>query len=211
MIRPDENSITALLQALDADDRDAAREQAAYQAVYPHLHAMAANLMRREQSDHTLQPTALVSEAFLRLVDQSALGWRSRAHFYAIASRIMRRVLVDHARRRSSQKRGGQYERITLQDILAVDPGGEERLLDLISFDQALGRLEQEHERIARVVEMRVFGGLTVVEIAALLDVSDRTVTGDWTFACMWLARVMAQDDRGRDDERQDGDPGDAE
>ncbi len=191
-------SITALLQALDDDHRDAAREQAAseaaYEAVYPHLRAMAASFMRREPSGHTLQPTALVNEAYLRLADQSVLGWRSRAHFYAIAARIMRRVLVDHARKRASRKRGGDHERITLQDVLAVDPGGEERLLDLISFDQALGRLEPEHGRMARVVEMRVFGGLTVPEIAGLLEVSDRTVAGDWAFACMWLARTMAQD-----------------
>ncbi|MBD3222157.1 sigma-70 family RNA polymerase sigma factor [bacterium] len=200
MIHRDDPSITALLRALDSGERDADHEQAAFEAVYPHLHAMAANLMRSERATHTLQPTALVSEAYLRLVDQSAVSWRSRTHFFAIASRIMRRVLVDHARNRSRQKRGGAYERVTLRDVLAVEGDHEDRLIDVIAFDQALARLEAEHERIARVVELRVFGGLTVPEVAAILDVSERTVGGDWTFACMWIARVIARDGEDRAD-----------
>jgi RNA polymerase sigma factor (TIGR02999 family) len=191
-------TITALLQALDDGQRDEQREQAAYDAVYPHLRAMAANLMRRERAGHTLQPTALVNEAYLRLVDQSELGLRSRTHFYAIAARIMRRVLVDHARKRASLKRGGDHERITLQDVLAIAPAEQDQLLDLISLDRSLEQLAEEHERMARVVEMRVFGGLTVPEVAAMLGVSERTAAGDWRFACMWLARAMAQEDQER-------------
>jgi len=186
------SAITALLRTLEAPDADRGREQAAYEALYPHLRAMAGNLMRRERPDHTLQPTALVHEAYLRLVDQSAVTWRSRAHFFAIAARIMRRVLVDHARGRSRLKRGGVQERVTLHDVLAVDGAPEGRLIDLIAFDQALRQLEAQHARLARVVELRVFAGLAVAEVAALLDVSERTVTGDWTFACMWLARTLA-------------------
>lgn len=188
-------SITELLLALESSDGDPQHREAAYRAVYPKLHAMASNFMRSESNAHTLQPTALVSEAYLRLVDQESVSWKSRAHFFALAARIMRRVLVDHARTRARVKRGGDFERVTLHDFLATDENAsEDRLVDLIAFDQALRSLESEHERMAQVVEMRVFGGLDVAEVAGTLGVSERTVGGDWAFASVWLAHRLKKE-----------------
>ncbi len=184
--------ITELLLALEESDGAPEHRDAAYRAVYPRLHAMASSLMRGESGTHTLQPTALVSEAYLRLVGHESIGWRSRAHFFAIAARIMRRILVDHARTRSRIKRGGDQTRVTLHDFLAAeDPSGDGGLIDLVAFDQALSALEDHSERMAKIVEMRVFGGLDVREVAMILGVSERTVSGDWAFASVWLAHRL--------------------
>jgi RNA polymerase sigma factor (TIGR02999 family) len=144
---------------------------------------MAERVMRSERSDHTLSATALVHEAYMRLADARRVGWQDRTHFLAVASRVMRRVLVDHARRRAAAKRDAG-ERVTLRDELGA---AEDRSFEILALDEALTRLEARDERRARVVEMRFFSGLEVDEIARLLDVSGATVKRDWRFARAWL------------------------
>lgn len=173
---------------LDARDPDVAgvTERLA-EALYPELRRLAASLMRRERQAHTLQPTAVVGEAYLRLVDQDRVEWKDRAHFMGIAARVMRQVLVDHARRHRAAKRGVGMQRVTLgEDVGVVSP-----VVDLLVLDETLTRLAALDERGARVVEMRVFGGLTVEETAEALRVSRRTVDKDWAIARMWLAREL--------------------
>ena len=145
--------------------------------------------MRNEREDHTLQPTALLNEAYIRLVDQSCVDWRNRAHFFGIAARAMRQVLIEHARQKSTAKRGGQWTRIEVSDeaMLTSQPH-----LDLVDLDEALAKLAQKSERMAQVVELRVFGGLTGEEIATVLDVSRKTVVGDWRVAQMWMRAELA-------------------
>lgn len=155
--------------------------------VYDELRSLAASLMRRERPGHTLQPTALVHEAFVRLVDETRLSWQNRAHFMGIAARAMRRILVDHARRRAAAKRGGGWERVSLADA----PAAEEDTVEVLRLHQALERFAAMDPRGAQVVELRVFGGLTVGEAAQVLGVSRRTVEGDWTAARLWLAREL--------------------
>jgi len=146
--------------------------------------------MRRERKDHTLQPTALVNEAYLRLVDGSAVEWENRAHFFGIAARAMRQILIEHARRRSRAKRGGGWQRVTL-DGLQITAASDVELLDL---EEALQQLEKNDERMARVVELRVFGGLKVDEVAHVLGISRRTVHEDWRVARLWLAHQLDGD-----------------
>ena len=154
-------------------------------AIYDELRRMAGGLMHRERPDHTLQPSALVHEALLRLLDRAALAdVPDRRYLFAAAVQAMRRVLVDHARRRRARKRGGHRVRVPLDRALA---GFEERGLDVIALHEALERLAQEHPRPAQVVDLRFFGGLSVPEVAAALGVSDTTAEGDWRFARAWL------------------------
>jgi RNA polymerase sigma factor (TIGR02999 family) len=179
--------ITRLLRQVEPGDPASAERL--FVAIYPDLRRMARSMMRRERAGHTLQPTELVHDAFLRLVDQSALRDVDRVRFLGIAGRAMRQVLVDHARRRGSQKRGGELRRVTLDDALAADGIGIEALLEL---DRMLAGLEAAHPRAARVVELKVFGGLVAHEIADVLGVSKRTVDGDWALGRMWIARALA-------------------
>jgi RNA polymerase sigma factor (TIGR02999 family) len=158
--------------------------------LYPELRQIASRLMRRERSSHTLQPTAIVHEAFLRLVDARAITWQDRAHFLAIAARVMRRVLVEHARRRNSVKRGRGVEHLTLSEELLPGTGTPPGLLVI---DDVLTRLAAIDARGAQVAELRIFGGLTVRETAEQLGVSPRTVDTDWTTARLWLARELAR------------------
>lgn len=144
--------------------------------------------MAGERPDHSLQATALVNEAYLRLVDAKNVPWHDRAHFLAVAARVMRRILVDHARARRAQKRGGPAERVTLDEALTV--GTDERQ-DYVALDDALNALAAFDERKGRVVELRFFGGLTVDETATVLKVSPDTVTRDWWLAKAWLQREM--------------------
>ena len=175
-----------LMDAREADAGDASARLA--EALYPELRQLAAALMRRERRDHTLQPTALVGEAFLRLVDQSRIDWKDRTHFLGIAARVMRQILVDHARRHGAAKRGAGVQLITLEDNLSGSAGPVEILL----VNDVLDRFALLDERGARVVELRVFGGLTMDEIADTLGVSRRTVDNDWAVARMWLARELS-------------------
>jgi RNA polymerase sigma factor (TIGR02999 family) len=179
--------ITQLLQAHAAGQADALDRL--LPQVYTELHHIAQRRLRHERVDHTLSATDLVHEAFLKLVPIERVEWQDRVHFFAIASRAMRNLLIDYAVRRGAQKRGGGSRPATLDDIAA----GPERPLDeLIALGQALERLEQVDSRQARVVECRFFGGLDLEETARALGISAATVSRDWTFARAWLHRELS-------------------
>ena len=179
---PDTTEITSLLAAVKRGDRGA--ESVLAEKVYGELHAIAGNQMRKERPDHTLQTTALVHEAYLRLVRDRSVDWQDRVHFFACASMVMRRILVDYARRRSAGKRPAPGKRVELdQSRLGVQP----RLDQMLIIDEALNRLADLDPRHARIVELRYFGGLNEEEIAAALEISTRTVKRDWTAARAWL------------------------
>jgi RNA polymerase sigma factor (TIGR02999 family) len=179
--------ITALLLAWGAGDERALDQLVP--VVYAELHRMAHRHLRREPH-RSLQATSLVNELYVRLVDAQAVKWHDRAHFFAISSRLMRRILVDAARRRHVRKRGGGANPVTLDEAQLVAPG---RGQDLIALDEALDALAAFDQRKARVVEMRFFAGLSVREIAAVLEVSEDTVTRDWNFAKTWLLRELSK------------------
>lgn len=182
--------VTQLLARHRDGDPDAL--SALFQAVYDELRRIASGYMRRENPGHTLQPTALVNEAYFRLVDQRAVQWQNRAHFYGIAAQIMRRVLCDHARARAADKRGGDVTRLALDEALGV--GGEPEVgPDLVALDAALGELARINERQAKVVEMRFFGGLSVEETAEALSASSATVKRDWNFARAFLHKRLSE------------------
>lgn len=170
---------------------DPAAAAALVPVVYEELRRVAASALRRERADHTLQPTALVHEAFLRLADVPAAQWRDRGHFVAIAARVMRQVLVDHARGRNALKRGSAEVRVPLEGIDVPATGAAD--IDLVALDDALERLARLDERQARIVELRFFGGLTVEETAAVIGASERTVKRDWQMSRAWLKRELAR------------------
>ena len=158
--------------------------------VYGKLRALAAHYMRAERFDHTLQPTALVHEAYLRLIEPNQVDWQGKTHFFAIAATQMRRVLTEHARSHKAKKRGGGARRITLHDVAAVTPEGT---VDMLLLDEVLDRLAQQSVRQSRVVELRFFAGLSVDEAARILGVYAGTVKGDWRMAKASLARELAE------------------
>ena len=162
--------------------------------VYEELHRLAERYMRQERPDHTLQATSLVNEAYLKLLDQSRVQWQGRTHFFAVGAQAMRRILVDHARRRQRLKHGGQRARVTLDEGVALTPDRDQ---DVLALDEALVKLAKLDERQAKVVELRFFAGLTVDEVADVLDVSKRTVEVDWTMARAWLHRERSKDGAG--------------
>ena len=155
--------------------------------VYEELRRLAAARLAAERSDHTLQPTALVHEAYLKLVGQQDANWKGRAHFFAVAAQAIRRILIDHARKHGAAKRGAG-KRVTLS---GVDDLPERSDVDVIALDDALNRLARNSERQARVVELRFFGGLSVEQAAQVLGVSPGTIKGDWRFARAWLAQQL--------------------
>jgi RNA polymerase sigma factor (TIGR02999 family) len=160
--------------------------------VYDQLRLLAQDMMERERSDHTLQATALVHEAYLKLVDQTRVQWRDRAHFFAVAAQAIRRILVDHARGHGRAKRGGGRAKLTLiEGRLAAD----EQTVDIVALDEALATLAADHPQHARIVEMRFFAGLTTEETAAVLGVSTRTVERKWRYARAWLYRALSSGD----------------
>lgn len=159
--------------------------------VYDELHKQAARFLRRERSNHTLQTTALIHEAYIRLVDQQDVNFNSRAHFYAIAANIMRRILVDHARAKNRDKRGGKNETLLLDDETIVIQ--KEQSVDLIALDEALIRLAGYDAQQARIVELRYFGGLTLEETAETMHLSRTTVATDWAMAKAWLHRELTK------------------
>jgi RNA polymerase sigma factor (TIGR02999 family) len=179
--------ITELLVAWERGDDEALRRLAPF--VYDELHAIAAAHLRRERPEHTLQPTALVHEVFLRLSDQRRRQWKERRQFFAIASRLMRHVLVDHARNRRAVKRGGELTRIQVTSLDALPATPE--AVDVLALDEVLTRLSELQPRLGKVVELRFFGGLDVEETAALLGCSPRTVKRDWELARAWLVRAL--------------------
>jgi RNA polymerase sigma-70 factor (ECF subfamily) len=163
-----------------------------FQVAYAELRRLASQLMRGERTDHTLRPTALVHEAYIRLVDVSNVEWESRAHFLGIAARAMRQILVDHARRRARAKRGGGWIRVSIDPALALSPAPDIKLLRL---DEILTQLAELDDRMAKVVELRIFGGMTIKEVAHTLDVSPRTVDNDWAVAKMWFSQEFTEGD----------------
>jgi RNA polymerase sigma-70 factor (ECF subfamily) len=160
------------------------------EVVYGELQRIAHRQLRRERAGHTLQTTALVHEAYLRLIDQNRVDWRDRGHFFAVASTLMRRILVDHARARLAEKR--EHQAIPLSG--AVDLGAEDPAYEVLDLDRALERLAAAFPRPARVVELRYFAGLELTVIAEVLGITDRTVKRDWAFARAWLARELQVD-----------------
>jgi RNA polymerase sigma-70 factor, ECF subfamily len=156
--------------------------------VYSELRVMARRCLKGERDGHTMQTTGLVHEAYLRLVRSPHVQWRDRAHFFALTAQLMRRVLVDEARKKAFQKRGGALTRIALEESLVAVP---ERSLDLLALDEAMNRLAEFSPRKCRVVEMRTFGGLTIEETAAVLDVSTDIVKREWRTAKLWLAQAL--------------------
>lgn len=186
------SEITKLLLEINAaEEVDALSSERLLHLVYDEMRRTARALMSRERPGHTLQPTALVHEAYLRLVHQDQVEWANRSHFLGIAARCMRQILVDHARAKNAAKRGGDLRAVTLDEGLAVGNSNEVELLEL---DDALTKLAKLDERAARVAEMRLFAGMTVEEVATALDVSPRTVDGDWSTARLWLSRELRPD-----------------
>ena len=179
-------SITQLLVAWS--DGDGAALDQLVPLVEAELHRLARSYMRGERQGHTLQTTALVNEAYLRLIDQKHVRWQNRAHFLAIAAQVMRRILVDYARRRHYQKRGGGAIQVTLADAESL---ADERTPDLVALDEALASLSEIDPRRSQVVELRFFGGLSIEETAEVLKVSPTTVERDWTIAKAWLHKTL--------------------
>jgi RNA polymerase sigma factor (TIGR02999 family) len=159
--------------------------------VYTELRAIAAKHLRSERSGHTLQPTALANEAYLRLRGLGDVPWHDRAHFFAVASRIMRRILVDHARANLAQKRGAGWARVQLEEGLRGGVSHSMDAAELIDLDRALDQLAVAEPRLSRLVELRFFGGLTIEEVAGFLDCSPRTAKRDWAFARAWLLQHL--------------------
>jgi len=186
MAEPSQHEITQLLRAW-SEGREEARERL-MPIVYDELHRLARVHMGRERPGHTLQTTALVHEAYLRLIDASVENWNGRVHFFAVCAQMMRRILVDWARSRQSLKRGGNLRPVELDDALVVSPQPE---VDLVGLDDALRALETVDPRKCRVVELRFFGGLSVEETATVLAVSVETVMRDWRLARSWLRREL--------------------
>jgi RNA polymerase sigma factor (TIGR02999 family) len=181
-----ESGVTELLQAWSEGD-DVALEQL-IPLVEAELRGLARAYMRRERPEHTLQTTALINEAFLRLTDARRVRWQDRAHFLGISARLMRRILVDHARHRGYQKRGGGALRVTLHEGVAA---ATEPALDVVALDRALDALKKVDDRKSQTVELRFFGGLSVEETAEVLHVSTDTVKRDWRLAKLWLLREL--------------------
>ena len=184
---PPQQQVTELLAAWGGGDQ-AARDEL-MPLVYEELRRLARRCMNRERAGHTLQTSALVNEAFLRLVDQKNVRWQDRAHFFGIAARLMRQVLVDYARRRGYAKRGGDVRRVPLDEAVVVS---EERAAEVVALDDALKSLAEIDPRKSQVVELRFFGGLSIEETAEVLGVSPGTVMRDWTFTKAWLRKEMA-------------------
>ena len=180
------NEITQLLQAWGDGDRTALDRLTPL--VYDELHRLARLYMRGERAGHTLQTTALVNEAYLRLIDSSQVRWQNRAHFMAVSAQLMRRILVDFARSRLYQKRGGNAEQVSFDEALIVARG---KGTDLVALDDALTALASVDPRMSQVVELRFFGGLSVEETAEVLKISTDTVTSDWKLAKVWLRQRL--------------------
>ena len=182
MSTPSPHEVTRLLIQLTDGNRTVLDEL--LPLVYGELRSLAANYLRRERSGHTLQPTALVHEAYMRMVDQTQVRWQNRAHFFGVAAQMMRRILVDHARGHQAEKRGGEFHKLSLDENIDVS---DERADSLVALDDALTALAAIDEQKSRIVELRFFGGLSVEETAEVLGVSAPTVKRQWRMAKAWL------------------------
>jgi RNA polymerase sigma factor (TIGR02999 family) len=178
--------VTALLGDWSRGDRSAFNQL--LPLVYAELRRVAARQLRNERADHTLQPTALVHEVFIRLVDQRSVDWQNRAHFFGVAAQVMRRILVDHARRHGASKRNDGIRAVSLDEAVDVAAANE---MPILALDQALDRLAQMDSELAKIVELRAFGGLTIDEAAHVLSVSPSTAKRDWRTAKAWLTREL--------------------
>ncbi|MFN2454345.1 MAG: sigma-70 family RNA polymerase sigma factor [Pyrinomonadaceae bacterium] len=187
---PARHELTQLL--IDWSNGDESAPDKLFPLVYTELKRTARRYLRKETPGHTLQTTALVNEAYLRLIDQQRVHWQNRAQFYAIAATVMRRILVDHARSHARLRRGGGARKISLDEIAAVS---DERAAELIALDEALQSLAQVDARRSQVVELRFFGGLSNSEIAEVLKIAPNTVMRDWNMARAWLYREMRRED----------------
>ncbi len=184
--------VTQLL--IEASHGNKAATDVLFEKVYKELRKLAKNYLREERSDHTLQATALVHEAYLRLIKGQEIPWQNRAHFFSIAAQVMRNILVDHARQHKAGKRGGGAHKLSLDEAVSFST---ERNLDLIALDDALKVLEAYNEQHCRIVELKFFGGLEIAEIAAVLNIEDPTVAGrEWRKAKMWLRTQLLAGDK---------------
>jgi RNA polymerase sigma factor (TIGR02999 family) len=186
MAESDQHDVTRLLKAWSGGDSKALDEL--FPIVYTEVRKLARSYLRRERPDHTLQPTALVNEAYMRLVDQRHVDWQNRAHFFGIAAQVMRRVLVDHARMRQADKRGSGERPVVLDEALALVA---ERTPDVVALDDALRALAELDPRQAQIVELRFFGGLSIEEAAEVIGLSPATVKREWSAARAWLRREL--------------------
>jgi RNA polymerase sigma-70 factor (ECF subfamily) len=189
MSQPSSHEVTQLLRAWEAGDRDALEQL--MPLMYEELHRLAGQCMAGEQDGHLLQTTALVHEVYLRLVDVDNVSWQNRAHFFALCARLMRRILIDLARSRHYQKRGGHAAHLHLEEALTVSV---ETTPDILAVDEALQSLAAVDPRKSQIVELRFFGGLTVEETADVLQISPETVLRDWRLAKAWLIRELKRD-----------------
>lgn len=187
---PGKHNITEILRQWSGGKQEALDEL--MPLVYAELHRQAAQYLRRERQDHTLQTTALINEAYLKLIDQRHVNWESRTHFFAIAAQAMRRILVDYAKTRNREKRGGSAENLPLEEALQVQ-AKEEKSVDLIALDKALMRLAAIDKQQARVVELRYFADLSLEETAEALHISRATAARDWSMAKAWLLRELSK------------------
>lgn len=188
MKSPARHQITELLAEWREGNQSALDEL--YPLVYDELHRLARRYMSKERKDHTLQTTALINEAYVRMVDQKNVNWANRSHFFAISAQIMRRILIDHARRHAYAKRGGGAQQVSLEEVAAIAP---EQGRELVRLDEALKTLAERDPRRSQVVELRYFGGLNNEEIAGVLHVSENTVTRDWNMARAWLYQQLTE------------------
>lgn len=184
---PAGRDVTQILQAWSEGDDTAPTRL--MPVVYAELRRLAGDYLRRERPDHTLQATALVHEAYLKLVDEKRVTWRNHAHFCGIAARLMRQILMEHARAHNAEKRGGKLEKLYLEETRHLS---HERAPDLLALDDALKTFARSHPRESEVVELKFFGGLDAREIAEVLNVSAKTVSRDWSFAKVWLLRQLS-------------------
>jgi RNA polymerase sigma factor (TIGR02999 family) len=180
--------VTQLLDTFEPGDRPAGEQL--FEDVYTELRALAARYLHRERKNHTLQPTALVHEAYLKLVGHTHVDWQGRSHFLAVAAQAMRQILVDHARRHRAAKRGGNRQRIALDDGLVVESS---RDVDLLAMEDALTKLTKLDPRQAQMVELRFFGGLSIAEVAKVMEISKRSVEREWTMVRAWLRRELKE------------------
>lgn len=188
----DEGQITLLLKRLHNGDREA--ESELLPIVYKHLHTLAQKQFRSERPGHTLQPTALVSELYIRLIRDTSIDWQSRGHFFAIAAQTIRRILVDHARAVNAQRRPNPTKRVKVDDVMLYS---DDHTQEILMIDDAVTKLAQWDARQAKVVELRFFAGLSIEETANALGVAERTVKRDWTLARAWLSTVLSGTDDG--------------
>jgi len=188
MTQPSSNEITQLLIELTDGNTEIVNQILPH--VYDELRRLAGSYLRRERSDHTLQPTALVHEAYMKLVDQRQVKWQNRAHFFGIAAQVMRRILMDHARKHKADKRGGEAEKLPLEEGLLVV--SNESSNQLLALDEALERLAKLDPQKAKIVELRYFGGLSIEETAEVIGVSVPTINRQWRMAKAWLFGELA-------------------